>query len=153
MSVIFGTLLTMGLQIAASVINTHENRENTAKIKQMQKEMKERNQARALQRDQAKFIRSCNFQLSSSSSGVKYVSDKDISSYYDVALSADYVDVVFEAHTHQSYVLRDTKGTYHLQGGGENSGISHQGSSCLFAGLCPYKVCGADVPLCRFPHH
>ena len=63
MSVIFGTLLTMGLQIAASVINTHENRENTAKIKQMQKEMKERNQARALQRDQAKFIRSCNFQL------------------------------------------------------------------------------------------
>ena len=64
---------------------------------------------------------------SSSSSGVKYVSDKDISSYYDVALSADYVDVVFEAHTHQSYVLRDTKGTYHLQGGGENSGISHAG--------------------------
>ena len=61
----------------------------------------------------------------SSSSGVKHVSDRDISSYYDVALSVDYVDVVFEAHTHQSYVLCDSKGTYHLQGGGENSGLSH----------------------------
>lgn len=63
MSVIFGTLLTMGLQIAASIINTRATIENTAKIKQMQKEMKERNQARALQRDLDKFRRSCDFQL------------------------------------------------------------------------------------------
>ncbi len=46
-------------------------------------------------------------------------------SYYDVALSDGYVDLVFEGHTHQSYVLRDGKGVYHLQGGGDNKGISH----------------------------
>ena len=63
MSVVLGTLFTMGLQIAASVINTRTNRKNTAEIKQMQKEMKERNQARTLQREQEKFIRSCKFQL------------------------------------------------------------------------------------------
>ncbi len=45
---------------------------------------------------------------------------------YDIALSAGgYVDVVFEGHTHSSYVKKDVHGVYHLQGGGENSGISH----------------------------
>ena len=53
------------------------------------------------------------------------VSDSAISSYYDIDLSDGYVDLVFEAHTHQSYVLKDSEGVYHLQGGGENSGISH----------------------------
>ena len=61
----------------------------------------------------------------SSSSGTRYVNDRDIASYYDTELSADYVDVVFEAHTHQSYILSDSKGVYHLQGGGENTGLSH----------------------------
>ena len=60
----------------------------------------------------------------SSSSGINAVSNSALSSYYDVALSGDYVDVVFEAHTHQSYILSDTKGVYHLQGGGENKGLS-----------------------------
>ena len=53
------------------------------------------------------------------------VSYSKISSYYDVALSDGYVDLVFEGHTHQRYVLRDTKGVYHMQDGGDNDGISH----------------------------
>lgn len=60
-----------------------------------------------------------------SNSGTQSVGDHAISSYYDIDLSDGYVDLVFEAHTHQSYVLKDTEGVYHLQGGGENSGISH----------------------------
>jgi len=45
-------------------------------------------------------------------------------SHYDTALSNGYVDLVFEAHTHQSYVQRDSYGVYHVQGGGDNTGIS-----------------------------
>lgn len=44
--------------------------------------------------------------------------------YYDVSLSNGYIDLVFEGHSHQSYVERDNYGVYHLQGGGENRGIS-----------------------------
>ena len=40
-------------------------------------------------------------------------------------LSDGYVDIVFEAHTHQSYILIDSNGVYHLQGGGENKGLSY----------------------------
>lgn len=53
------------------------------------------------------------------------VSAGNISSYYDTVLSNGYVDVVFEGHTHQSYVLYDNYGVYHMQGGGENKGITH----------------------------
>lgn len=54
------------------------------------------------------------------------VSDVQIASYYDVSLSDGYVDLVFEGHTHQSYVLQDRYGVYHLQNGGDNkNGISH----------------------------
>lgn len=53
------------------------------------------------------------------------VSDKQISSYYDASLSAGYVDLVFEGHTHQKYILTDSQGVYHLQGGGDNDGFSH----------------------------
>lgn len=60
-----------------------------------------------------------------SSGSKRYVSDSQIASYYDVELSGDYVDLVFEAHTHQSYILVDSEGVYHLQGGGENGGISY----------------------------
>lgn len=35
------------------------------------------------------------------------------------------VDVVFEAHTHSAYCRTDSFGIYHIQGGGENKGISH----------------------------
>lgn len=55
----------------------------------------------------------------------KNVKDSDIAFYYDTELSDGYVDLVFEAHTHQSYILYDSKGVYHLQGGGENKGLSH----------------------------
>lgn len=61
-----------------------------------------------------------------SSSGKGMIADDSLKGYYDVSLSSGgYVDVVFEAHTHQNYVLKDAYGVYHLQGGGENKGISH----------------------------
>ena len=53
------------------------------------------------------------------------VSSSQLSSYYDTSLSDGYVDLVFEGHTHQRYVLIDEYGVYHLQNGGENKGISH----------------------------
>ncbi len=60
-----------------------------------------------------------------SMSGIKDIANNKISSYYDVSLSNGYVDIVFEAHTHQSYILRDVYGVYHMQGSGENKGLSH----------------------------
>ena len=60
-----------------------------------------------------------------SSSGTSMIGASAISSYYDTSLSSKYVDLVFEAHSHQSYTLVDGAGIYHCQGGGENSGISH----------------------------
>lgn len=54
------------------------------------------------------------------------VSNSELAAYYDSELSSGgYVDLVFEAHTHRRYVLRDSYGVYHLQSGGDNSGISH----------------------------
>ena len=58
-----------------------------------------------------------------SSSGVNNVTDRDMS-WYESTLSDGYVDLVFEGHTHQRYILKDEYGVYHLQGGGENSYIS-----------------------------
>ena len=54
-----------------------------------------------------------------------HVNGSKLYSYYDTTLSDGYVDIVFEAHTHQRYVLIDEHGVYHLQNGGENKGISH----------------------------
>ncbi len=51
-------------------------------------------------------------------------SDRSLADYYNVTLS-DYVDVVFEAHTHEQYITKDSYGVYHLQAGGDNKGISH----------------------------
>ncbi len=48
-----------------------------------------------------------------------------LSGYYDTSLSNGFVDIVFEAHIHKRYVFTDQYGVYHLQGGGENDGISH----------------------------
>ncbi|MBO7304649.1 MAG: bifunctional metallophosphatase/5'-nucleotidase [Clostridia bacterium] len=60
------------------------------------------------------------------SSGSSSLSNSNLSSYYDPSLSGDYVDLVFEAHTHQRYVATDTHGVYHVQSGGDNNyGISH----------------------------
>ncbi len=61
----------------------------------------------------------------SSKSGTTSVSSKQLKGYYDTALSQGSVDLVFEGHTHQQYVLTDSYGVYHLQGGGDNEGISH----------------------------
>lgn len=52
------------------------------------------------------------------------ITDSMLGSFYDITLS-DYVDLVFEGHTHQRYSLKDSKGVYHLQDGGDNDGISH----------------------------
>ncbi len=60
---------------------------------------------------------------SNSSAGA--ITNNNLSSYYDTALSNGYVDICFESHTHQSYVYYDHYTVYHVQGGGENSGISH----------------------------
>lgn len=63
---------------------------------------------------------------SSKSDKVTTVTSSALSGYYDVELSNGYVDLVFEAHTHQKYILQDQYGVYHLQHRGDNSGgISH----------------------------
>lgn len=46
-------------------------------------------------------------------------------SHYDSSLSGGYVDIVFEGHTHSDYVRTDSGGVYHLQGGGDNEGITY----------------------------
>lgn len=57
---------------------------------------------------------------------VNKVTSSQISSYYDTSLSDGYVDLVFEGHTHQGYLLQDEYGVYHLQNRGDNKGgISH----------------------------
>jgi len=62
----------------------------------------------------------------SESGAVTNIADSQISSYYNTDLSANDVDLVFEGHTHQKYVLKDSKGVYHLQNRGDNQGgISH----------------------------
>lgn len=53
------------------------------------------------------------------------ISKNVLSPYYNVELSDGYVDLVFEAHTHQFYVKQDQYGVYHMQGGGDNTGISY----------------------------
>ncbi len=59
------------------------------------------------------------------SSGANFLTDNKLASYYDPSLSDGYVDLVFEGHSHQRYVATDAYGVYHLQGGGENKGITH----------------------------
>lgn len=54
------------------------------------------------------------------------VAPSQMASYYDIALSNGYVDLVFEGHTHQQYLIMDQYGVYHLQNRGDNKGgISH----------------------------
>lgn len=59
------------------------------------------------------------------SSGANFLTDSKLASYYDPSLSDGYVDLVFEGHSHQRYIATDSHGIYHLQGGGENKGITH----------------------------
>lgn len=54
------------------------------------------------------------------------ISAGQLASYYDISLSDGYVDLVFEGHTHQQYLIMDQYGIYHLQNRGDNNGgISH----------------------------
>lgn len=69
----------------------------------------------------------------SSSSGEIGLSDAQLRAYYDPILSDGYVDIVFEGHSHQRYVARDSEGVYHLQGGGDNRGITHAEAVINFA--------------------
>lgn len=61
----------------------------------------------------------------SKSASTTPVTGSQLSSYYDTTLSDGYVDLVFEAHTHQRYLLQDEHAVYHLQNKGDNKGISH----------------------------
>ncbi len=57
--------------------------------------------------------------------GYEY-SQKDVHPHYNEVLSRGYVDVVFEAHSHQTYKVVDDYGVYHIQSGGDNkTGLSH----------------------------
>ena len=49
----------------------------------------------------------------------------DDDSAYNLELSKDYVDLVLEGHTHKSYIRKDNKGIYHMQGGGYNKSFSY----------------------------
>ena len=51
--------------------------------------------------------------------------NNDYEHYDDELSQGGYVDVVFEGHTHSNYVKQDAYGVYHLQGGGDNEGITH----------------------------
>ncbi len=53
------------------------------------------------------------------------ISNEQIDDYYDAELSRGYVDLVFEGHSHQRYILVDEHGVKHAQGGGDNKSISH----------------------------
>ena len=68
-----------------------------------------------------------------STAGTSTVSDAQLRSYYDPVLSSGYVDIVFEGHSHKSYILKDSRGVYHLQGGGDNRGICHAKAEINFA--------------------
>ena len=85
-----------------------------------------REESRRLRESGADFIVYCLHDGSGNSkSYVGDVSERELSSYYDLVLSNGDVDLVFEAHTHKHYVMYDKYGVYHLQNGGENKGISH----------------------------
>ena len=55
------------------------------------------------------------------------ITNSQLSSYYDPSLSRGYVDLVFEGHTHQRYVMYDSYSVYHVQASGENKGIGYVG--------------------------
>ena len=97
-------------------------------------EFKVGNELAELVRDEAERLRAAGADLivytlhdghGSSSTGKKAIGNSDLRKYYTPSLSNGVVDIVFEAHTHQSYTLVDSYGVYHVQGGGENKGISH----------------------------
>ncbi len=63
MGLVLGTIITMGLQIGASIINQKLNKETLDEIKQFQQGSKRARQERGNKRDFEKFKRSCEFQI------------------------------------------------------------------------------------------
>lgn len=63
MSIVVGTLITMGLQIGVSIYNQKYNRENLAEINKRKQDFKASTQNNSLARDYEKFRRSCDLQL------------------------------------------------------------------------------------------
>ncbi len=62
---------------------------------------------------------------------IVYLLHDSYQSGYDMSLSSgDYVDLVFEGHSHSKYEYKDNYGVYHLQGKAENKAISY--ASLLF---------------------
>lgn len=79
-----------------------------------------------------------------SGTGAMAVESQALSGYYDPVLSQGYVDLVFEADTHFSYVLQDEYGVYHLQAGGNNQAVSHA-SVLIDKGRGTSMVFGAEL--------
>ncbi len=87
-----------------------------------------KNEAEKLRKDGADFIVYIlhDGHGRSNSGYTQQISSSQIASYYDASLSNGYIDLVFEGHTHQSYLLKDEHGVYHIQNRGDNQGgISH----------------------------
>ena len=80
------------------------------------------------------------------------VSSAELSVYYDTALSNGYVDLVFEADSHYSYILTDEYGVYHLQAGANNAGISHVRVIFDLARGDAYIASAQLLPTSQFTH-
>ncbi len=63
MSIVLGTLVTMGLQMGANIINQSLRQESIDEIRRFQQECRSDRQERSLRRDFEKFKRSCEFQV------------------------------------------------------------------------------------------
>ena len=63
MSIVLGTLFTMGLQIGANIINQSLRQDSIDEIRRYQQECRSCRQERTLRRDFEKFKRSCEFQV------------------------------------------------------------------------------------------
>lgn len=83
------------------------------------------NEAKKLRQDGADFIIYSIHDGYGGNDYNDYAGDHVFSSYYSTALSDGTVDLVFEGHTHKYYVKQDKHDVYHLQGGGDNQGISY----------------------------
>ena len=65
--------------------------------------------------------------------GVDYIVFSTHAGYKAYPELYGYVDIIFEGHSHSDYVNTDDFGIYHLQGGGDNRGISHAEVTINFA--------------------
>ena len=86
------------------------------------------------------------------SDSVMPVADQEIAEYYDISLSEGYVDLVFEADTHYSYILEDSYGVYHVQGSANSQGIAHAVVLVDKSNLGPSAVNVELLPASRYAH-